>query len=121
MRLRAASSRFDRGQRRSGFESLRAVGRDVSARHLHGASRAEEGQEALRGGNRSGTGARVTARLPPAILHRGAHATPRCRRPTTDRQGPLTTPPAQVERLELECDRDEKTDVVRWYEPRKES
>jgi hypothetical protein len=42
--------------------------------------------------------------------------------PTTDRQGPMTTPPAQVERLELECDRDAETDhVVRCYEPRKES
>jgi hypothetical protein len=34
----------------------------------------------------------------------------------------MTTPPAQVERLELERDRDEETDhVVRCYEPRKES
>jgi hypothetical protein len=42
--------------------------------------------------------------------------------PTTARQGPMTTPSAQVERLELECDRDEETEqVVRGYEPHKES
>ena len=41
---------------------------------------------------------------------------------TTYHHGPLLTRPAQVERLELECDRDAETGhIVRWYQPRKES
>ena len=42
--------------------------------------------------------------------------------PTTYHHGSLLTRPVQVERLDLECDRDAETGhVVRCYQPRKES